>query len=209
MGTHCPGGHDRPALTPPGGIALEGDHPHDECGVFGIFAPREDVARITYFGLFTLQHRGQESAGIAVADGEQIRYHKDMGLVSQVFDEPSLSPLCLASLDGAGTVISSETCALNVVGARFIREIDPGEIISVDREGVCDLAALPEERKALCLFEFIYLARPDSHLYGRSLHEVRRRMGHELAAEHPADAHIVIPVPDTGFPAAIGFAEAS
>src|SRR5947209_5898998 len=93
MGTHHPGGHDRAALTPPGGFPLDEDHPHDECGVFGIFAPREDVARITYFGLFALQHRGQESAGIAVADGEQIRYHKDMGLVSQVFDEPSLSRL--------------------------------------------------------------------------------------------------------------------
>src|SRR5438552_3585143 len=116
MGTHHPRGHDHPTLglrpsalgvrdpnptpnterprpnaerlTPP-----DGDHPHDECGVFGIFAPREDVARITYFGLFTLQHRGQESAGIAVADGEEIRWHKDMGLVSQVFDEADLSRL--------------------------------------------------------------------------------------------------------------------
>src|SRR5262245_41996768 len=123
MGTHHPGGHDCPALSvEPDALSVEEsgsrgpqhfalnlsevstpnahrstlldlDHPHDECGVFGIFAPREDVARITYFGLFALQHRGQESAGIAVADGEQIRYHKDMGLVSQVFDEPSLSRL--------------------------------------------------------------------------------------------------------------------
>lgn len=348
MGTHHSGGHGHPPLSVEGealsvecrssarvpaqranaqaSTLLAEDRPHDECGVFGIFAPREDVARITYFGLFTLQHRGQESAGIAVADGEEIRWHKDMGLVSQVFDEADLSrlrgiaaightrysttgssvlcnaqpivvrsrsgpiavahngniintralreglqtngarfestndseviarciahfdegdvlhaikttmewiqgaysvvvltprqlyafrdphgvrPLCLASLEGSGTVVSSETCALNVIGAKFIREVEPGEIISVDREGVCDFAALPEERKSLCIFEFIYLARPDSHLYGRSLHEVRRRMGHELAAEHPVDANLVIPVPDTGFPAAIGFSEAA
>jgi len=305
---------------------LDADHPKDECGVFGVFAPGEDVARLTYFGLFALQHRGQESAGIAVTDGEGIRCHKDMGLVSQVFDEDILHrlngiaaightrysttgssmlcnaqpivvesrsgpiavahngnivntrslreqladrgtrfastndseviaqcialfdegdllkaiqvamgwlhgaysvvvltpnklyafrdpngirPLSLASLDGVGTVVSSETCALNVVGARFIREIEPGEVVVVDHEGREEVQGVPAERPAMCLFEFIYLARPDSHLYGRSLHEARRRMGHELAAEHPVDAHLVIPVPDTGFPAAIGFAEAS
>src|SRR5437762_7917254 len=109
MGTHHPGGHDGPSLSversalsakgpnsTPNAQRLtlsDGDHPHDECGVFGIFAPREDVARITYFGLFALQHRGQESAGIAVADGEEIRCHKDMGLVSQVFDEEILARL--------------------------------------------------------------------------------------------------------------------
>ncbi len=305
---------------------LEGDHPHEECGVFGVFAPREDVARLTYFGLFTLQHRGQESAGIAVADGETIHCHKQMGLVSQVFDEDSLAPLrgfaaightrysttgssvlcnaqpiivesrsgpiavahngniintrslrqslaergiafdgtndseviarcialfdegevldairvtmnwlqgaysvvvltprqlfafrdpngvrplCLGVLEGSGSVVSSETCALNVIGARFVREVEPGEVVSIDHDGVCEEPAMAPERPSMCLFEFIYLARPDSHIYGRSLHEARRRMGHELAAEHSVQAHLVIPVPDTGFPAAIGFSEAS
>jgi amidophosphoribosyltransferase len=319
MGRHDSGGHEP--------IQLELDHPRDECGVFGIFAPGEDVARNTYFGLFALQHRGQESAGIAVADGREIRCHKDMGLVSQVFDERDLSrltgmaaightrysttgssvlcnaqpilvegrsgpiavahngnivntrelrtglqatgaqfvttndseviarciahfdegdvlqaikcamvwlqgaysvvvltprqlfafrdpngvrPLCLATLDGSGIVVSSETCALNVIGARFLRELEPGEVVVADRTGLRELQAVPADRPAMCLFEFIYLARPDSHIYGRSLHEVRRRMGHELASEQPAHAaNLVIPVPDTGFPAAIGFAQAS
>jgi amidophosphoribosyltransferase len=302
------------------------DRPHDECGVFGVFAPGMEVARLTYFGLYALQHRGQESAGIAVSDGEVIRWHKDMGLVSQVFDEESLArlpggisightrysttgssvlcnaqpiivetdfgriavahngniintrqlrqdledrgvrfestndseviarciacfhrgdmaaairetmalvqgaysvvvltphqlfafrdpngirPLCLGTLDSDGWVVSSETCALNVVGGRLVREVEPGELIVIDREGLTEYQAVPEDRPAMCVFEFIYLARPDSQIYGRSLHAVRRRMGHELAAEHPVDAHVVIPVPDTGIPAAIGFSEAS
>jgi amidophosphoribosyltransferase len=327
MGAHDPRGAGFIPLTHVHTPArAEGDHPQDECGVFGIFAPGEDVARLTYFGLFALQHRGQESAGIAVADDRELSWHKDMGLVSQVFDEESLSrlkgnaaightrysttgssvlcnaqpiivhgasgpiavahngnivntrelrdglqargarfestndseviarciahfdegdvlqaikttmtwiqgaysvvvltptalyafrdahgvrPLCLGALNGVGTVVSSETCALHVIGARFLREVEPGEVVVVDREGLCEAQAVPPERPAMCLFEFIYLARPDSHIYGRSLHEARRRMGHQLAAEHPVDAHIVIPVPDTGFPAAIGFAEAS
>ncbi len=303
------------------------DRPHDECGVFGIFAPGSEVARLTYFGLYALQHRGQESAGIAVSDGERIRVHKEMGLVSQVFTEESLTdlrgghigightrysttgssilcnaqpilvetaygpiavahngnivntrqlrqeleadgirfestndseviarcigslhrgdivravqetmacvegaysvvvmtpdkllafrdpngirPLCLASLNGKGTVVSSETCALNVIGARFMREIEPGELVVIDHEGTTNHPALFPERPAMCVFEFIYLARPDSMIYGRSLHAARRRMGQELAAEYPVDAHVVIPVPDTGFPAAIGYSEAS
>src|SRR5262249_42812160 len=118
-------------------------------------------------------------------------------------DPNGVRPLCMASLDGVGTVFSSESCALNVVGARSLREIEPGELVVVDRNGPQETQALPVDRPSMCLFEFIYLARPDSHIYGRSLHEARRRMGHELAAEHPVDAHIVIPVPDTGFPAAI------
>jgi amidophosphoribosyltransferase len=302
------------------------DRPHDECGVFGIYAPGAQVARLTYFGLYALQHRGQESAGIAVSDGHVIRCHKQMGLVSQVFDEEILSrlpgwigightrysttgssilcnaqpivvdtpygpiavahngnivntrqlrqeleadgirfestndseviarciaslhrgdivravretmacvegaysvvvltetqllafrdpngirPLCIGALNGTGHVISSETCALNVIGARFLREIEPGELIVIDHDGLTEYPALFPQRPAMCVFEFIYLARPDSNIYGRSLHAVRRRMGHELAAEHPVDAHVVIPVPDTGIPAAIGFSEAS
>jgi len=307
----------------------EADRPHDECGVFGIFAPGHDVPRLTYFGLFALQHRGQESAGIAVSDGHKLKCHKDMGLVSQVFDERDLShlsgdlaightrysttgssvlcnaqpilvdtpdgpiavahngnivnthqlrhdleddgirfestndseviarciasiasrhrgdivravretmamvsgaysvvvltprqvlafrdpngirPLCLAALNGNGHVVSSETCALNVIGAKFIREIEPGELVVIDHEGVTEYKALLPERPAMCVFEFIYLARPDTHIYGKSLHAARVRMGQELFSEHPVDAQVVIPVPDTGFPAAIGFSQAS
>jgi amidophosphoribosyltransferase len=302
------------------------DRPHDECGVFGLFAPGSDIARLTYFGLFALQHRGQESAGIAVTDGERIRCHKEMGLVSQVFDEEHLQlmrghagightrysttgssvlcnaqpiivdtphgpiavahngnivnthqlreelmregvkfqstndseviaqciaslhkgdivravreamacvegaysvvvltndqllgfrdsngirPLSLASLNGHGHVLSSETCALNVIGAQFVREIEPGELVVIDRNGVQEYAALFPQRPAMCVFEFIYLARPDSYIYGKSLHAARVRMGQELFHEHPCDAQVVIPVPDTGYPAAIGFSQAS
>ena len=302
------------------------DRPHDECGVFGVFSPGADIARLTYFGLFALQHRGQESAGIAVSDGETIHCHRAMGLVSQVFDEADLSrlqgdigightrysttgssilcnaqpiivqtaygpiavahngnivntrqlrqelendgirfqstndseviaqciatlhrgdivravretmacvegaysvvvltneqllafrdpcgirPLCLAARNGTGTVVSSETCSLNVIGAQFIREIEPGELVVIDRSGISEYPALFPQRPAMCVFEFIYLARPDSYIYGKSLHAARVRMGQELAAEHPVDGQVVIPVPDTGFPAAIGFSQAS
>jgi len=302
------------------------DRPHDECGVFGVFAPGYDVARLTYFGLFALQHRGQESAGIAVVEGQKVKVHKAMGLVSQVFDEEILSelsgtiaightrysttgssvlcnaqpivvdtpygpiavahngnivntaelrqqledegirfqstndseviarcigslhkgdivravretmacvsgaysvvvltptqilafrdpngirPLCLASFNGSGYVVSSETCALNPINAKFIREIEPGELVVIDHDGVTEYKTLFPERPAMCVFEFIYLARPDSNIYGKSLHAARVRMGQELFAEHPVDAQVVIPVPDTGYPAAIGFSQAS
>jgi amidophosphoribosyltransferase len=304
------------------------DHLHEECGVFGIYAPGEDVARITFFGLYALQHRGQESAGIAVSDGERVLVHKEMGLVSQVFDEETLGylrghiaightrysttgssvlrnaqpvicespigtlavahngnlvnaaplrlrlqeagvhfhstndseiiarllatelaefrdpveamrrvmqqitgayslviltphhliasrdpygvrPLCLGRINGH-YVIASETCALNVVGADFVREIEPGEVLVIDENGLREEQAVPLQRYSLCMFEFIYFARPDSHIYNRTLHEVRRRMGQELAREHPAPgAQVVIPIPDTGIPAALGFAQAS
>jgi amidophosphoribosyltransferase len=328
MGTNYP--HGDAALSPWASgreYDPEWDRPHDECGVFGVFTRGVDAARLAYFGIYGLQHRGQESAGIAVSDGELIRCHKEMGLVSQVFDEPILSrlpghiaightrysttgssvlcnaqpimvttpygpiavahngnivntgvlraeleaqgirfestndseviarsiaslhrgdivravretmasvqgaysvvvmtrdqllafrdpngirPLCLASRNGTGTVVSSETCALSGIGATFIREIEPGELVVVDADGIREHRPLVPERPAMCVLEFIYLARPDSTIYGRSLHSVRRRMGHELAHEHPAsDAHLVIPVPDTGYPAAIGFAQSS
>ena len=301
--------------------------PKEECGVFGLFAPGEEVARITFFGLFALQHRGQESAGIAVSDGRRIRVHKDMGLVTQVFDEDviqslegisaightrysttgssvfcnaqpisgasrggdiavahngnlvnthqlrdeleaegcafettndseviakllardhtgcieetvrrtmqrlegayslvvltpdkligvrdpyGIRPLCLGRINGGHYVLASESCALTPVGAQYIREVEPGEVIVIDRDGQHEFQAVPTRRHATCLFEFIYFARPDSMLYNRSLHQARRRMGHELAREHPVpDAHVVIPVPDTSIPAAIGYAEAS
>jgi len=303
------------------------DHPHEECGVFGVFAEGEDVARLTYFGLFGLQHRGQESAGIAVSDGSKMRFFKDMGLVTQIFDETILKelrghiavghtrysttgsstlrnaqpvvcnspygsiavahngnlintaelraeleadgqefestsdseiiarliarssartveqaimemmhkvdgayslviltedkliglrdpygirPLCLGRLDSSGYVLSSETCALNLVGGKFMREIEPGEMVVIDKSGLRETQVMPTERRALCVFEFIYFARPDSLMYNKTIHMVRRRLGHELAREHPAPGvHIVIPIPDTGTAAAIGFAEAS
>jgi amidophosphoribosyltransferase len=286
------------------------------------------VARLTFFGLFALQHRGQESAGIAVSDGEEIFIQKDMGLVPAIFDEQLLSllrghiaightrysttgssvirnaqpilisdedlsialghngnlinavelrqklteqgirfdattdseiiahlvhrelaygasteealrtvmekisgaysiallterelvglrdpyglhPLCLGQLDGAGFVLASETCALNVVGAQFIQEIEPGEAVIIDEDGWRMVQLVESPRKAMCIFEFLYFARPDSDIYGRSLHAARRRMGQQLAVEHPVEADLVIPVPDSGTPAAIGYAEAS
>lgn len=300
---------------------------HEECGVVGVYAPGEQSARLTFFGLFALQHRGQESAGIAVSDGQRIKVHKDMGLVTQVFNEALLSeltggiaightrysttgssvlrnvqpilaesrfgqfavahngdlinaaelraemetrgvsfestndseviaklitnsnadsfekavvetmcrikgaysvviltrdkliamrdaygirPLCIGRLNGGSYVVASETCAINVVGAVYMREVEPGEMIVIDDHGVHENRAIPLERHALCIFEFIYFARPDSLMYGRTLHEARRRMGHQLALEHPApNAHVVFPIPDTGTPAAIGFAEVS
>ncbi|MDI3340363.1 MAG: amidophosphoribosyltransferase [Sphaerobacter sp.] len=302
------------------------DEPREECGVFGIYAPGEDVARLTFFGLYALQHRGQESAGIAAADGSDIRIHTRMGLVNTAFSEEDLArlpghiaightrysttggsrpvnagpflvraeggpvavahngnlvnsdilrrelteqgvqltsttdsealtwmialshgrdlatrvrqvmprfvgayslaimtpdalvgvrdplgvrPLCLGRL-GDGWVIASETCALATIGATFEREIEPGEIVVIDASGAhSHPAPQPSERHAMCLFEFIYFARPDSKLMGERLHLVRQRMGAELWREHPADADVVIPLPDSAVPAAIGYAQAS
>jgi amidophosphoribosyltransferase len=306
----------------------DGDTLKEECGIFGVYAPGEDVARLTFFGLFSLQHRGQESAGIAVSDGVHIRMHKDMGLVAQVFTEDVLArlpgyiaightrysttgssvlrnaqplhcvwgggtlavghngnlinastlrqeleakgvpfetsndseviarliasqqtenleeavartmlrlhgayslvilsenaligvrdsfgvrPLCIGQLAGGRYVLASETCALNTVGAKLVREVAPGEIVTIDSAGLHTRQGMPMNRNATCMFEFIYFARPDTALYGRELHQVRRRMGAELAREHPiiGEADLVIPIPDTGTPAAIGFAEES
>lgn len=308
------------------------DRPQEECGVFGIYAPGVDVARRTYFGIFALQHRGQESAGIAVSDGQHIHVQKAMGLVSQVFDEEKLAtlhgdiavghtrysttgssslcnaqpiltessdgemavahngnlvnaalvreslerddfrfettmdteviaktiasqshltleealvetmrrvsgayslvlmthdtliamrdpngvrPLCLGELnDGTGYVVASETCALNVVGATYLREVEPGEILFINGDGLesvhlKDESPWRENRPALCIFEFIYLARPDSQLMGQNIHQARRRMGETLAKQDPVEADIVIGVPDSGTPAAIGYAYGS
>lgn len=317
----------RDPLIPLRDDPFEDDSPKEECGVFGIYAPGEDVSKITYFGLFALQHRGQESAGIAVSDGVEVRRHKDMGLVTQIFDDRILHqlkghiaightrysttgssvvrnaqplhctwgdgtvavahngnlintaelrteleaqgivfdtsndseviarmiaaqpdqnledavahtmtrlsgaysvviltedkligirdaygvrPLCLGRIDNKHYVLASETCALTTVGADFVREVEPGEMIVVDRDGMRERQAIPEQKKSTCLLEFIYFARPDSMIYGRGLHHARRRMGQELAREFPVpNAHMVMPIPDTGTPAAIGFAEAS
>jgi amidophosphoribosyltransferase len=307
--------------------------PRDACGVFGVWSPGEDVAKLAYYGLHALQHRGQESAGIAVSDGVRIVVHKEMGLVAQVFDEPALTalrgyiavahcrysttgasvwanaqptfrstptvsialghngnltntrelarlltaepgygmipatsdtdvltglfahgqpgpggveeaaarvlplvrgayslvfmdeqtlyaardpqgfrPLVLGRLGGgstaAGWVVASETAALDIVGAAFVREVLPGELITIDERGVRSTIFAPPEPKG-CLFEYVYLARPDTTIAGRGVHATRVQIGRTLAREHPADADLVIPVPESGTPAAIGYAEAS
>src|SRR5206468_2941790 len=224
------------------------------CGVFGIRAPERDVSRVTFFGLFALQHRGQESAGIAVSDRGRLTVLRDMGLVAQVFDEQNLSglqgevaightrysttgstqwtnaqpivdlaegtllgfrdphgfrPLNLGRIDG-DPVLASETCALDLVGATHEREVAPGELVSIDEDGVTATQAVPQAGAgALCLFEFIYLARPDSTLAGIEVHAARVKMGERLAEESPVDADLVMPAPDSGTPAAIGFSRAS
>lgn len=305
------------------------EHPREACGVFGVYAPGQPVATLTYDGLYALQHRGQESAGMAVADGTSIVVVKDMGLVTNVFNEYKLAglqgylaaghtrysttgsstwhnaqpvyrslettsfalghngnltntealaeaagmlpgvvtndsdliaellarhltahpeqllvdalnavlptlegafslvvmdqaqligirdpngfrPLCLGRLKD-GWVLASETPALDVVGARFVRELEPGEMLVIDSEGDRSLFPFPDDRidPKLCIFEFVYLARPDSRLYGTELHGVRQRMGELLAAEVPVDADMVMGVPDSAIPAAEGYARAS
>jgi amidophosphoribosyltransferase len=300
--------------------------PRDECGVFGVWSPGEDVAKLAYYGLYALQHRGQESAGIAVSDGSRIVVYKDMGLVPQVFDEgvleslqghiavghcrystsgssvwenaqptfratptgglalghngnlintlelttlvaqgndrPRLAgtsdtdvltalfadpgaasvwdsalaklplvrgayslvfldegtlyaardpqgfhPLVLGQL-GRGWVVASETAALDIVGAEFVREVEPGELIAMDGNGVRSATFAPARPRG-CLFEYVYLARPDTTIAGRSVQAARVEVGRRLAAEYPAEADLVIPVPESGTPAAIGYAQAS
>lgn len=299
--------------------------PQDACGVFGVWAPGEEVAKLTYFGLYALQHRGQESAGIAVSNGSQILVYKDMGLVSQVFDETTLASLqgqiaigharysttgssvwhnaqptfrptthgsvalahngnltnthellqlmseeqrnqetatsdtavvatllssyadrsiedaaleVLPQLRGAfsfvfmdentlyaardpqgirplvlgrlerGWVIASETAALDIVGASYIREIEPGEFVAIDESGLRSTHFAKPEPKG-CIFEFVYLARPDTRINDQRVHSVRAEIGRKLAREFPVDADLVIPVPESGTPAAIGYAEES
>jgi len=298
---------------------------NEKCGVFGIYAPGRKIAETIFYGLQALQHRGQESAGIAVSDGENILIFKDLGLVSQVFNEQNIAPLqghigightrysttgmniwknsqplfrmfknesfaiaqngnltnvkeirkeqikkgvnfetttdteviasliessekeniedaikeatgkikgsyslviltkdevfgirdphgfrplVLGNLDGS-YVIASETCALDIIDAKFIREIDPGEIIVLDKDGMRSQMMLPVDRISMCVFELIYFARPDSYIHNKNMFEVRHRLGQELAKEFPADADIVIPVPDSGTPAAIGYSAES
>jgi len=297
----------------------------ESCGVFGVYAPNEDVARLTFFGLFALQHRGQESAGIATADGNKISVFTKMGLVSQVFSEESLRlvsgghiaighnrystagssqsnnaqpivvgkgsnsiaiahngniinakylyeelaeqgytfrsstdsevianliisspesgwvnrikyamrrlqgaysltlmtdralfamrdpfgvrPLCLGKIDG-GWVIASETCALGHIGADLVREIEPGEIIAIDENGIESYSG-EVKRKGTCIFEYIYFARPDSVINGRLVHSARQAMGARLSQEHPIDADLVMGVPDSATAAGIGYARQS
>ncbi|MEA2523890.1 MAG: amidophosphoribosyltransferase [Thermomicrobiales bacterium] len=304
---------------------MRDDKPHEECGVFGIYGPGEDVARLTFFGLYALQHRGQESAGIATSDGERIHIRTRLGLVNQAFAEDDLRdlpgliavgharysttgtsnacnagplvsdsnigpiavahngnlvnayalrseleergerfvtttdsevltrlialspgdeivakirramprmigayslaimtadrllavrdplgvrPLCIGRL-GDHWVIASESCALATVGATLEREVVPGEIVEIDSTGLRSHLPAQTGRHATCLFELIYFARPDSMIYNQRLHLVRQRMGEELAREEPADADIVVGLPDSATPAAIGYARAS
>ncbi len=299
----------------------------EECGVFGIYAPGEDVSQLTYFGLHALQHRGQESAGITVSNREKLITFKQLGLVTQVFTDADLESLkgdiaighvrysttgstrienaqpffiddgefslavahngnllnttelreylinkgyifksttdteaiaylihmnlkkgfpveeavartmnqirgayslAILTLDqliaardpygirplslgkhSDGYVVSSETCGLDIVGAEYVRDIEPGEIIVIDENGLFSFEGVPAQKKSICMFEFIYFARPDSRINGKTLYEVRRNMGRLLAKEAPADADIVIPVPDSGTPSAVGYAEES
>ena len=308
--------------------------PQDACGVFGVWAPGEDVSKLTYYGLYALQHRGQESAGIAVSNGRQILVFKDMGLVSQVFDETTLASLqghlavgharysttgastwhnaqptfrptatgsialahngnltntrelaervadlpnlngeldiptrglestndtslvtalfahhpdrsleenaveVLRTVKGAfsfvwmdentlyaardpqgirplvlgrlerGWVVASETAALDIVGASYIREVEPGELIAVDEDGL-RTRHFAEPAPKHCLFEFVYLARPDTLMNDQRVHTVRVEIGRRLAREFPVEADLVMPVPESGTPAAIGYAEES
>ena len=307
--------------------------PQDACGVFGVWAPGEEVAKLTFFGLYALQHRGQESAGIAVSDGHNTTVFKDMGLVSQVFTEAALEslhgylaightrysttgsscwdnaqptfratatghlalshngnltnthelaarlkaiqddsselfsdlgrgatsdtdiltgllaahpdstmesaaldelpkvrgafslvfmddqtlygardpqgirPLVLGRLE-RGWVLASETAALDIVGASFVREIEPGELIAIDEHGLRS-SRFAEAKPKGCLFEYVYLARPDTSIAGKPVHAVRVEVGRRLAAKDPIEADVVIPVPESGTPAAVGYAQGS
>jgi amidophosphoribosyltransferase len=306
------------------------DKPEEACGVFGVFAPEEDVAKLTYFGLFALQHRGQESAGIATFEGEKIHSHKDMGLVSQVFNETNLKELpgtiaighnrysttgssrkvnaqpailetrlgyvalahngnlvntidlreeliksecdlvtttdsemivhaiaqevnggldwleatikALHRCQGAfslaianstgimgvrdpngirplviGTigenprryVLASETCGLDIIGAEYLRDVEPGELVWITEAGMASYHWSDKPQRKLCIFEMVYFARPDSVMHEESLYNYRMRLGKRLAQESFVDADIVFGVPDSGIPAAIGFSQAS
>jgi len=199
---------------------------HEECGVFGVFNHPE-ASNLTYLGLYALQHRGQEGAGICSSDGKQIYLEKAMGLVADIFsgaysllilrekeliavrDPYGVRPLCLGQVDGA-YVVASETCALDLINATYLRDVEPGEMLIINENGLRSVKALTAGRRAHCIFEFIYFSRPDSYIFGyRNVNEVRKEFGRQLARELPVEADIVIPVPDSGVPAAIGFSEES
>ena len=300
------------------------DGPRDECGVFGVYAPEHDVARLAYFALYALQHRGQESAGIAVVDSGRVVTQRDLGLVNQVFNEQNLRslvgdmaighvrysttgssawenaqpvyrsdrrqvalahngnlinavelhselrergvefrstsdseiiaallsthegerledavaavmprlrgaystvvmtrdsvvafrdpaglrPLCLGMV-GDRYCVASESCALDIIGAELLREVEPGEMVSLGERGIETRQVVTGERRAFCIFEHIYFARPDSRLEDNRIHVSRRKMGEILWREAPVEADVVIPVPDSGNPGAAGYSKAS
>jgi amidophosphoribosyltransferase len=305
-------------------IQTHDDRFHDECGVFGIFGQPE-AAKLTYLGLYALQHRGQESAGVASSDGIEIHCHKDMGLVQDIFtpevlerlpgasaightrystagdtnlnnaqpvviecnkgkvalghngnltnalelrrklehrgsifqttsdtevivhliarsnartltgamadalsqvegayslviltvdelyavrDPRGFRPLCLGRLDGAW-VLASETCAFDLIDAEYVREIEPGEMVRISRGGVESIRFAPAKQSRFCIFEHVYFSRPDSIVFGRPVNESRERLGRLLAQQHPVAADLVVPVPDSGVPAAVGYANES
>lgn len=298
--------------------------PRESCGVFGVYG-HEDAAKLAYFGLYALQHRGQESAGIVASTGKTVHEYKQMGLVTDVFNEEILNrlpghvamghvrysttgssvvknaqpfvvhhagktlaighngnlinaqrlrseleeqgsifqttmdseiivhliarniqhgmeealiktmsqikgayscilmtedqliairdphgwrPLCLGRLKDA-YVVASETCALDLIDAEYVRDIDPGEIVIIDQKGVKSLKPFPAERKSYCIFEFIYFARPDSNIFGQNVYAVRKKLGRRLAEEYPLTADFAMPLPDSGSYAAIGYCQAS
>lgn len=308
----------------PGPSRTDDDHFRDHCGLFGVFG-HPDAARLTYLGLYALQHRGQESAGIVTSDGQRLRLEKGMGLVSDVFDEPRIdalvgdramghvrystagdtvganaqpividchrgpialghngnivnAPLLRHELEAAGsifqstsdtevilhlyarshrerledaiaaslskvmgafsllfltpdalvaardpwgfrplvigrlgeaTVVASETCALDLIDAAYVRDLQPGELVVIDRDGLRSFHPFPPEPVRQCIFEHVYFARPDSLVFGRNVLASRLALGRQLAREAPADADVVVPVPDSGMGAALGYAEES
>ena len=322
------------SFSSPASMDVHPDKPEEACGVFAVFSPTDDVATLTYFGLYALQHRGQESAGIATFDHGSINIHKDMGLVSQVFDEEVLErlpgqwavghtrysttgssrvdnaqpailstrlgemalahngnvvnaaklreeilkrdhtlvtttdtelialfmadavndgkdwieaavdackrcegafsltiatpegilairdpngirPLVLGYVGGDDPnngpgryAVASETCGLDIVNAHYMRDVQPGELLWISDMGIKSVQWAQPERR-LCIFEMVYFARPDSVYHGESLYSYRKRLGNILAQESPADVDLIMPVPDSGIPAAIGFAESS
>jgi amidophosphoribosyltransferase len=305
-------------------IQIADDHFHDHCGVFGIFG-REEASKLAYLGLYALQHRGQESAGIASTDGLELRVHKSLGTVQEIFtperiaqlpgaaaightrystagdttvmnaqpvvidcnkgklalahngnltnaletrrrlehrgsifqttsdtevivhliarstarnlpgaiadalnqvegayslllltrdemyairDPRGFRPLCLGRLDGSW-VAASETCAFDLIDAEYVREVEPGEMVRISRSGLESIRFTAEKPHQYCIFEHVYFSRPDSLVFGRPVNQSRERLGHLLAREHPVEADIVAPVPDSGVPAAVGYAAES
>jgi amidophosphoribosyltransferase len=302
-------------------LAYADDHFHDECGVFGVFG-HEEAAKLTYLGLYALQHRGQESAGMVSSDGAELHLHRAMGKVEEIFTPPVIAKLpgnlaightrystagdkallnaqpividcnkgkvalghngnltnaaewrrrlehkgsifqtnsdtevivhllarsqarnlssalgdALNQVEGAYSLlvlttdelyavrdprgfrplnlgklgdawlVASETCAFDLLNAQYVREIEPGEMVRISRSGIESIHFAPEKPRQQCIFEHVYFARPDSVIFGRSVNESREALGRTLAREHPAAADIVVPVPDSGVPAAVGFA---
>jgi len=307
-----------------GAVTLDDDHFHDQCGVFGVFGSKE-AANLTYLGLHSLQHRGQESAGIATVDHGRLLIHRDLGLVQEIFSESVISKLpgetaighvrystsggshlknaqpiavdyslgsiavahngnltnadetrerlesegsifqsssdtevivhliarsrqptavdrvadALTQVRGAFSllfltadeiiavrdphgfrplsigrtkdayVFSSEPCAFDLISAEYMRDVEPGEMVVIDKDGMRSLFPFPKANRKMCIFEYVYFARPDSAFGGIGVYEARKRLGRALAAEQPVEADVVIPVPDSGVAAALGFAEAA